>query len=296
MHILTEADVEFVGIQESQKIVKPSEFRDEIDDLFENGESMEGVKFPWRKTHNDFGMRKGEVTIWAGINGHGKSQILNQVCASALVESKWLIASLEMPVKRTMQRMIKQISGMGSPSKQYRHEILDYTDGKLWIYDQLDTVSTTQILGMIEFAVKEYGIEFFILDSLIKCGTRPDDYSAQAAFVDKLTWSARRNNIHIHLVHHIAKQADEETMPNKMSVKGAGEITDLAENVIVVHRNKRKERMIREGKEPDSHHDTSISILKQRHNGIESLNFLWFLPDSEQFVEADGLNPMMYKL
>ena len=50
MHILTEADVEFVGIQESQKIVKPSEFRDEIDDLFENGESMEGVKFPWRKT------------------------------------------------------------------------------------------------------------------------------------------------------------------------------------------------------------------------------------------------------
>jgi len=192
------------------------------------------------KTHKLIGLRKGEVSLWAGINGHGKSQLLGQVCAWGLNNSKWLIASMEMLPEATMARMSQQAAGC-NPSDQYLMNVLNWTDNRLWIYDQTDTVKLDRILAIVHYAAKKLGINHIVIDSLIKCGINRDAYDKQAEFVDKLCWTAKNNLCHIHLVHHMRKGEKEESIPGKFDIRGASEITDLVDNVFIVHRNKRKE-------------------------------------------------------
>jgi twinkle protein len=40
-----------------------------------------GALLPWAKTHGAIVLQPKQVSIWAGINGHGKSALLNQVIA-----------------------------------------------------------------------------------------------------------------------------------------------------------------------------------------------------------------------
>ena len=47
----------------------------------------EGVTMPWPKTHNSFKFRPGEVTLYAGSNGGGKSLITGQI-ALGLIKQK----------------------------------------------------------------------------------------------------------------------------------------------------------------------------------------------------------------
>ena len=193
--------IQFIGTQESQYIIKPSELKEDVLSIFTGAGDLRGDILPWSKTHNYVKLRPGEVTVWAGINGHGKSQLLGQVCAWGLKHSKWLIASMEMKPSRTMHRMVRQVSGTSNTSESFVNKFLDWTDDRLWIYDQTDTVKAERILGMVHYAAKELGINHIIIDSLMKCGIRKDDMDGQAAFVDRLCWAAKSNNIHIHLVH-----------------------------------------------------------------------------------------------
>jgi twinkle protein len=45
----------------------------------------------------------------------------------------------------------------------------------------------------------------------------------------------------VHLVMHSRKKEDEFAPPGKFDAKGTGTITDLADNVMTVWRNKKKE-------------------------------------------------------
>ncbi|PHS70672.1 MAG: AAA family ATPase [Methylophaga sp.] len=293
MDLLKDKDfLDFLSVQESQNIVPAYDFTELAVQSFEEGEAMAGLQLPWPKTHERFQLRKGEVTLWAGINGHGKSQLLGQICALTLPVSKWLVASLEMPVRATLHRMVRQMAGFANPSKTHIESLMKTTDGQLWIYDQLDTIPADRIIAMIHYAATKLGIENIILDSLVKCGLGVDDYNAQKKFVDKLCWAAKTHNIHIHLVHHVRKSEREGKVPDKFDIKGAGEITDLVDNVCIIHRNKDKEAKIREGKQFDKlEPDTSLIVAKQRHAGIEDRFALYFHPDSQQFLSGPDARP-----
>lgn len=293
MDIIKDKDfLEFLGVQESQNITPAKDFKDRVNALRSTHGAMTGLKLPWSKTHNLFALRKKEVTIWAGINGHGKSQLLGQICALTLPEAKWLVASLEMPVESTLDRMTTQMAGFGSLSDEYSDRLIDSTDGRLWIYDQLDTIPADRILAMIHYAATKLGVEHIMLDSLVKCGLGVDDYNAQKTFIDRLCWAAKSLNIGIHLVHHIRKSEREGKIPDKFDIKGAGEITDLVDNVVIIHRNKDKESKIQDGRPFDKlDPDTRMIVAKQRHAGIESKFALYFHPDSQQFLSGPDAKP-----
>jgi twinkle protein len=104
-------------------------------------------------------------------------------------------------------------------------------------------------------------------------------------------------NVHIHLVAHSKKGADEDKPPNKMDTKGTGTITDLVDNVIVVWTNKKKDR---ERLKPNpnaelmSKPDQFIVIEKQRNGEHEGMIGLWFHDRSLQFVGKEGGYPMSF--
>jgi twinkle protein len=153
------------------------------------------------------------------------------------------------------------------------------------------------MIGVVHLAAQKYCIKHEFIDSLVKCGIDQDDYPAQKRFVDSLCWAAKANNIHIHLIHHIRKGDTEKNKPGKFDVKGAGEITDLVDNVFIVYRNKRKEERVRNNEDVgDDIPDALVICEKQRHGEWEGNILLWVHKKSMQFLPKYSASPMLYDM
>lgn len=226
-----------------------------------------GHQLPWSKTAGFFRLRTSEVTIWAGYNGSGKSALLGQAMTQLARDGvRILVASFEMPIKRLQERHCAQIHGRPLKDKGEENlfwEIMELTKGNYWVYDQGARMDPERVLGMISYAAREYGIKHFVIDSLVKCGVprRPDHGENLERFLDVMQILAKRYDIAIHLVMHLRKPDDHSYIPTKYDIKYAGEITDLADNVVLVWRNKAKEL----GLPAPTQLDTLLIVDKQRH-------------------------------
>jgi twinkle protein len=280
-----------------QHVYPASNYFSEIRESLFNSEKELTFTLPWEKSHQSFKFRLGEVTVYAGGNGGGKSLLTGQVALNLIKQgAKVCIASFEMKPKRTLQRMLRQFTGVNFevPSLTKPHDIVgsllrleSFADSKLWLYDQQGTINAKQIIGVARYCAVELGINHFFIDSLMKCVSGEDDYNGQKAFVDELTSLARDHNIHIHLVHHIRKLQSEEIHPNKNDLKGSGAIADQVDNVFMVWRNKIKEHAIQSGKQvDDSKPDAFLMCEKQRNGDSEEWYQLWYRKDSQQFTDA----------
>ena len=94
--------------------VKPaSSYKQALKDRLRGRREQRLVYLPWDKTRESFDFRKGEVTIWAGMNGHGKSLVTSQVALSLMGQGeKVVIASFELKPVVTMQRLARMYVGM----------------------------------------------------------------------------------------------------------------------------------------------------------------------------------------
>ncbi|KVD81909.1 AAA family ATPase [Burkholderia sp. ABCPW 14] len=273
--------------------VRPAhEFIDElVDHLYGEEEQQTGVATPWPSVGNDIAFRPGEVTLWGGVNGHGKSAVLGYAMLHALTAAERVcIASMEMRPRATMERLTRQAACTERPGSDYLQAFGRWTNDRLWIYNHVGTVPRNRMLAVSRYCRRELNVSHMVIDSLLKCGIAPDDYAGQKAFVDALCSLARDTDLHIHLVHHARKGERESDIPDKFDLKGAGEITDLVDNVLIVHRNKRKEADLRKTDLSDekraaveSSADTVLICAKQRHYTWEGNIRLWFDPASLQF-------------
>ena len=294
---------------DAQQKVKPASlWVQELIDRIKSPVKQPRALMPWRKTHGMVQFRPGEVTVWGGANGNGKSLVTGQIALSLCTQGeKVCIASFEMKPGKTLERMGRQFSGFNpndpafAGSEAATAELLTlyedfkgWTDGRLWLYDQQGTVNAKQVAAVVRYCAKEKGITHFFVDSLMKCVASEDDYNGQKMFVDELTAIARDHGIHIHLVHHIRKPADESHKPSKYDYKGTGAITDQVDNVISVWRNKAKEKKRDEGKLVDEKEPDALLICdKQRNGESEGCIGLWFDRASLQYVGGPGDDPLL---
>ncbi|HKR43743.1 MAG TPA: DnaB-like helicase C-terminal domain-containing protein [Paraburkholderia sp.] len=282
---------------------KASEFFDKVREGFHGEEQgVLGVATPWACVGDDLRFREGEVTLWAGVNGHGKSGVLGQVTLGFMAQGeRACVASMEMPADKTIKRMASQGAGQAKVALQYLDALEAWTDNRLWIYNHIGTVQRDRMISVARYCSRELKIKHMVIDSLMKCGIAPDDYAGQKAFVDALCSLARDTGLHIHLVHHIRKGEKETNAPDKFDIKGAGEITDLVDNVLIVHRNKRKEEALAGDLKPgerekyEAQSDTLLICAKQRHHTWEGKVKLWFDKASTQFTSERG-SPMYLDL
>lgn len=273
--------------------VRPaSEFSEElIEHLSGEEQHVQGLATPWPSVGRDLMFRAGEVTLWGGVNGHGKSAVQGFAMLHAMtVGERVCIASMEMRPRVTLERLVRQASFQERPANGYIAQFGRWTNDRLWIYNHVGTVPRDRMIAVSRYVRKELGVTHMVIDSLLKCGMAPDDYAGQKAFVDSLCALARDTDLHIHLVHHVKKGEKESDVPDKFDLKGAGEITDLVDNVLIVHRNKRKEAELRKEFLTDEKRaaaeaqaDTLLICAKQRHYTWEGNVKLWFDPASLQF-------------
>jgi twinkle protein len=290
-----------------QKVKPASQWVQELIDRIKNPIKAKRAVMPWRKTHGQVQFRPGEVTVWGGANGNGKSLVTGQVALSLCAQDeKVCVASFEMKPMKTLERMGRQWSGDNPDHPAYRgmqeatdnlisvyEQFKEWTDNRLWLYDQQGTVNAAQVCAVVRYCAKEKGITHFFVDSLMKCVAGEDDYNGQKQFVDELCAIARDHNIHVHLVHHVKKPASEDSKPGKYDFKGTGAITDQPDNIIAVWRNKAKERNKQAGKQvAEQEPDCLLICDKQRNGEWEGQIGLWFEPNSQQFLANPGDEPI----
>jgi len=282
LHIGDKAAIDRYEDPELIDKIKPAEdyYPGVIEHLFGERESK-GLQLPWPCTHDKFRLRPGELTIWAGENGSGKSLILTQAMLSVIRQSaNVVIASLELHPVETLKRMACQHVGIWEEEIGERavDEFIDHVTGSLWLYDEAGDMRPKRVSAMARYVRAELHADHLVIDSLMKCGTTEGDYAAEKKLVNSLQNIAKQTGLHIHLVAH-SRKPSEGMSRGKYEVKGSGTITDMADNVLTVSRNKTKEKekkQVAPKEDIMAKPDTYLICDKQRHFTWEGVFGLWF--------------------
>lgn len=303
--IITPDDFDFkaymIETEPQAKVLSVDAWRDSLIKSVRDGDKITGAKLPWAKTHDHIRFRGGEVTLWQGINGHGKSQMLGQAAMWFAAQGERVcIASFEMRPTSTLKRMLRQFAMSGQPGETAVNMLMDWAQDKFWLYDQLGSVTPEMIYAVIRYCATKLKIKHIVIDSLMKCVRGEDDYNGQKDFIDMLTSLARDLDIHIHIVHHVRKGENEDKAPGKFDSKGSGAIADQVDQVLTVWRNKKKERTAerahRNSEVVDDKTQNSPDALlicdKNRHGEWEGSVALWYHPASLQYTSDSRRVPL----
>lgn len=244
-----------------------------------------GLNLPWEKTHGKALMTPGSLIVWAGWSRHGKSMMLKQVMLHAIARSeKALIASMEEKVVRVWKDMARQACGKLDASPRQLDRFAEFTNGKLWFYDQQGTVEPRKMQAVIRYAAAELKVTHAVVDSLMTLAIGRDDYEGQHRFVSELHSTAKDTGVTVHLVCHMRKRegkGGEEAPGTIHDISGGHEIGSIADSVFVVWRDMKAGQ------------PSILKIDKQRGDvdwlGTIGLNFH---DGSRQFVE--DVHPMKF--
>lgn len=288
-------NIDFAAYMEEpeQHAVRPASdwVEETIESFYPASDAPKYPEMLWAKTHGRVQFRPGEVSIWAGVNGHGKSMFLSQVILDLCKQfAKTMVASFEMRPVQQMNRMGRQAYAGRLPSREFLQSFGQWTDGRLWIYDHVGAVEWRKLVAVMRYAIKEFGIKQFVIDSLMKCVKGEDDYNAQKDFVNELCAFAQAHGVHIHLVHHVRKGESEHKAPGKFDIKGAGAITDQVDNVFIVWRNKKAEA------ENNGEATCIVACEKQRNGEFEGKFMFWFDVESQQYLDFKDSIPVRYPI
>ena len=255
------------------------------------------------------GFNKGEMTVWSGGNASGKSTLVSQIGLAAITEGfKVAMFSGEMTASRVREWVLLQAAGpdfvMQDPLNQNHYclkpgieEKLDaMLTGKLSIYDNDFGTDWEVVTNTIYDWVKKNEASVVIIDNLmaldIPTGTM-DKYDMQTRIVKRFSAMAKELNIHVHFICHPRKT---EAFPRKGDISGTADITNAADNVMMVHRVN-ADFMMRYKTvypklviEPDV--STVIEIMKNRDLGIvDEIIKLYFDRRSRTLSDVKGLPP-----
>lgn len=292
----------------SSKILDPVELKPAdyfevqvLDKFYPKLGSYNGMKTPWKGLDRLIKFDRQELIIWTGFSGSGKSQALNQIAIQGLMDGeKFVIASLEVPPRKTLWRLVRQISGEECPNREMIKDIMRWLGDKLWIFNLVGTAKVDRLLEVFRYGVRRYMIQNFTIDSMLKVGISEESFDQQKDFIDKICDFNTRYDATTHLVVHQRKPSDNSSKPGKFGVRGASAITDEASTVITVYRNDEVEQ---EGK---SYHkkkqenddfikpNSIISVEKNREEGEHGKVDLWFNKHSLQLLENPESQPIKY--
>jgi twinkle protein len=284
----------FEDVVEVSRLRKASSY-----DLRPEFRPPDGVKPPSMfstKLRGGLEFRPGELTCWAGYNGHRKSMFAGQVALDLIAQKKRvLIASFEMHATATLARMARQAWATDAPSDSELGAFGQWTDGKLWMFDHSGRMAPSKCLAMCRYFAMEKMGHHVIVDSLMMVCASEESMDEQKQLITDLVRMAQETNLHVHLVAHCRKPQDETKPPTKYDLRGTAAISDQAHNVVTIWANKAKKARMEEGdlmsiNDPDA----MVSVEKQRNGRWEGRAKLWFDERSMRFCDDGTLQTPIY--
>jgi twinkle protein len=270
---------------EAADVITIPRIRDQFLDRVEVEPSAHGMTLPWSDVDDKVRLRTGEVSVWAGINGHKKSTVVSQVAVHMSQQVPVGIASFEMKLSDTAYMMCKQAGAVDRPTKQFAEDFMSWADNRIWLYRALGGVKPLEALGAIS-AFADRGCKLVVLDNLQFCGVT-EDIEKERLFVNQLVGMSEALQIHIAVVHHVRKpqSGGDEYVPTRFDVRGGGTIVDQAHLLFICWHNKAKaqieyleemgvdtgERGVKMKYQPNF----KLIVAKQRHAPFEGTIKLW---------------------
>lgn len=272
----------FIAAQESGQVRSGDEFEDVLIDAMGQSDNW-GYVLPWaEKTEERIRLRPGEVSLWAGMSGHLKSAVCQQIIFWQALERTVGIMSFEMTIAQQLKRAVKQCIGTAHPTEDIARKFAKWMKGRVWFYDRLDSVPPERVLGCLLHMAAELGCKIVLIDCLIKVKGISRNAEVEAAFMDQLMAMAKVLDIHVMLVHHIRKpeKGGDKYRPTKHDVRGAGDLVDQCSTLVLVWNDKyrkvlrEKQRNHVELNEDEQKYwnktrDLILDVAKQRNAAFE---------------------------
>ncbi len=241
--------IESAKFQEPRELATLADFRDSIiERIHPPADKPVGIPLPITTNADGFSLRPGEMSIWAGYNGHRKSQLVFQTAqeAAAYGDHRVLFVELEMPIDALAERLMRPALAMSRPGVREIDQYLTWAHGKLWVYNTIGKLKLKRLLEVLDYAIDRHGVDLVVIDSLSRF-TKYDDYAEQFDVASEMQTFAVQKRIHTQLIHHVTK-TDEDQIPNKLGVRGAGGIVDATDSLLIVWKNTVKARAIQKQK------------------------------------------------
>lgn len=251
------------------------------------------------------GFYAGELSIWTGRRGEGKSTLLGQMLVESINQGFPVCTySGELPAWRFKQWVMLQAAGPDNmeaktdpvSGKQYytvnrfvREQIDAWWKGRFFLYDNRVSSGSDEdsILDIFEYAVRRYGCCVFLVDNLMTARLHgsgdADYYRAQSNFTGRLVEFAKKNDVHVHLVAH-PRKADKNSRLDADDVGGSGDVTNRADNVFSLKR-------LSEQDATSKGFQSVLSVLKNRSYGSTISVGLNFDEPSRRFYKSGTGNP-----
>jgi replicative DNA helicase len=258
----------------------------------------------------------GSVDIITGISGSGKSTLINEMCVAEPLQQgyKTFIYSGELPAGqlknwiefplagpgniKTYDNGPTQPKGYGVP-KEVKNKMRQWYRGNVFLYSNEDNPTATSILGKMKEMVTRYGVKNIVLDNLMMIDLEGNEYESlrkQKEFVLSLKRFARRYLVIVHLIAH-PRKVDIIKRLSKMDVAGSGDITNLADYVIAIHRVTplekettfdKKGNVLQEG----CPYDTIVDLFKNRSLGHQDkvIGLHFDIRSKRMFGDSDDLD------
>lgn len=240
------------------------------------------------------GFQMGQLTIWTGKSGHGKSTFISQMLVEA-IEQGYKVCSYSGELKlETFKKWIDlQIAGDENidlvEDREYSRfkkiikpetltKIESWYNEKIYCYDNRqiqENIENNFVIHVIEEAIRNYGCKVFLIDNLMTCSFDnskiQDFYKAQSDFVGRLSYLTKAYDIHIHLVAHPRKTTSNTITQDDIS--GTSDTFKRADNVFCIERNE--------------DNTNTVKIMKCRETGVNDYEVrLNFLETSKRFYES----------
>lgn len=262
-----------------ENIVRISDMRDQIIARLYNFDEQRGIQSGYFKWYNNIikGFRKGELTIFTGPTGSGKTTFLSQLSLDFLerrVPTLW--GSFEVKNEILASTMMQQFCKRNTANmskEDIDFVIEDMGDLPLYFMKFFGSTDLELLFSTLDYAVYTYDISHVVIDNLQFMisgqGRGVNKFDIQDMVISGLRRFATEKNIHITIVIHPKKVDDDEEL-TIASVFGSAKATQESDNILIMQ---------------NKHRFRYIDIRKNRFDGSIGRVPIGFDKDTKRYFE-----------
>lgn len=255
------------------------------------------------------GLNKGEMTVWSGGNGSGKSTAISQIALEAVNAGfRALLFSGEMTAERLKNWLHLQAAGRAHAlatehprvfrvARAAADKIDAWLADRLWLYNNEHGHGAAAVADALARQAEAALADLVVVDNLMALeleGGERQLFEAQSRFTKRLSALAKDANAHVVFVCHPRKAAG---FLRKDDISGSSDITNIADNVFMSHRVNKDFRDRAKGffdaGEAEKYHgyDNVVEVMKNRDLGVlDELAGLYYCVRSKRFLNSRDEN------
>jgi len=264
-------------------------FKDIASDIFtlmsdpDHNAGVPLVDFP--KFHRILGgHRRGELTVFSGETGCGKTTFLSQLTVSLAKQNvATLWGSFEIKNTQLARKMLLQLTQTTEEEvvEQWDQVSQQFQDLPIYFMKFFGSSDVYEVLDAMSDACYAHDVTHIVLDNLQfmlsgmekSLGRNATKFDLQDIAIEEFRKFATRNNVHVTVVIHPRKQYGTE-MLGSSTVYGSVKSVQEADNVVIIQKSR---------KEPEFR---SLTVEKNRYNGNTGRVTLRFNQNTLSFTDA----------